>query len=59
MLLEGVIVLEEFCKELAAIVFVKSASRAPPGRASRTLLHPAESSGSRWLPCLFPEAFGS
>ncbi|XP_048368005.1 FHF complex subunit HOOK interacting protein 2B isoform X2 [Sphaerodactylus townsendi] len=28
-LLEGVIVLEEFCKELAAIAFVKSAPRAP------------------------------
>ncbi|XP_066495242.1 FHF complex subunit HOOK-interacting protein 2B isoform X2 [Tiliqua scincoides] len=28
-LLEGVVVLEEFCKELAAIVFVKSASEGP------------------------------
>ncbi|XP_042329302.1 FHF complex subunit HOOK interacting protein 2B [Sceloporus undulatus] len=29
-LLEGVVVLEEFCKELAAIVFVKSAPEGPP-----------------------------
>lgn len=29
MLLEGVIVLEEFCKELAAIAFVKSAAKGP------------------------------
>uniref|UniRef100_A0A670ZIP9 FHF complex subunit HOOK interacting protein 2B n=1 Tax=Pseudonaja textilis TaxID=8673 RepID=A0A670ZIP9_PSETE len=33
MLLEGVIVLEEFCKELAAIVFVKSALQGPPGQS--------------------------
>ncbi|XP_013913891.1 PREDICTED: protein FAM160B2 isoform X2 [Thamnophis sirtalis] len=33
MLLEGVIVLEEFCKELAAIVFVKSALKGPPGQS--------------------------
>ncbi|XP_034286585.1 FHF complex subunit HOOK-interacting protein 2B isoform X2 [Pantherophis guttatus] len=33
MLLEGVIVLEEFCKELAAIVFVKSALKDPPGQS--------------------------
>lgn len=30
MLLEGVIVLEEFCKELAAIAFVKSAPKDTP-----------------------------
>ncbi|XP_072835221.2 FHF complex subunit HOOK-interacting protein 2B isoform X1 [Pogona vitticeps] len=29
-LLEGVVVLEEFCKELAAIVFVKSMTEGPP-----------------------------
>lgn len=28
-LLEGVVVLEEFCKELAAVAFVKSAAEGP------------------------------
>ncbi|XP_063167384.1 FHF complex subunit HOOK-interacting protein 2B isoform X2 [Candoia aspera] len=41
MLLEGVIVLEEFCKELAAIVFVKSVLRGPTGGSQQCAPSPS------------------
>ncbi|XP_039180126.1 protein FAM160B2 isoform X2 [Crotalus tigris] len=41
MFLEGVIVLEEFCKELAAIVFVKSALKGPPGQSQQCAPSPS------------------
>ncbi|KAM3830671.1 FHF complex subunit HOOK-interacting protein 2B isoform 2-T6 [Vipera latastei] len=41
MFLEGVIVLEEFCKELAAIVFVKSALKGPLGQSQQCAPSPS------------------
>ncbi|KAM6431993.1 FHF complex subunit HOOK-interacting protein 2B isoform 3-T3 [Liasis olivaceus] len=41
MLLEGVIVLEEFCKELAAIIFVKSVLKGPAGQSQQCAPSPS------------------